>query len=230
MLVFAYHGRVGHIRSDKQSRDKLDIGKKDAGLLRGADMTLKHIVILMTLALAVAGCKTNNMPVPPQFQASAYAPLSLNARSLDIISNWVMPLTDPYQEHLLQPNPSDVLTDWASRVLLPAGGSGELVLDISEASVTITDLPKSEKFLDTFNDQQESLVRVTYAAVLMWIQPVGGQQALVEVRASSSQSLAESSRPVDYDVAIQETTLAALAEMDMKLRAEIATINGLVLP
>lgn len=193
-------------------------------------MFFRRISILAIALTTLVACQTTELPAPPKFEASAYAPLSLNARKLDIINNWIMPLQDPYQEHLLQPTPSDVLADWASRVLLPAGGSGELALDISEASVTINDLPKSEKFLDNFNDRQDSIVRVTYSAMLMWIQPVGGQQAAVEVRASASQTLAESSRPVDFDVAIQETILSALAELDQKLRVEIDGINGLILP
>ena len=193
-------------------------------------MLLQRLFIIVGSVFILAACQTTELPAPPKFEASAYAPLSLNARKLDIINNWIMPLQDPYQEHLLQPKPSDVLADWASRVLLPAGGSGELILDISEASVTISDLPKSETLLDSFTDRQDSIVRVTYSAMLMWIQPVGGQQAAVEVRASASQTLPESSRPVDFDVAIQEAILSALAEMDQKLRAEIAGLNGLVLP
>ena len=199
-------------------------------IFKEAEMLLRRWFILAAASFVLTACQTVDLPPPPKFEASAYAPLSLNARKLDIISNWVMPLEDPYQEHLLQPNPSDVLTDWAARVLLPAGGSGELVLDISEASVTVSDLPKSEKFLDSFNDRQDSIIRVTYSAMLMWLQPVGGQQAAIEVRSSATQTLAESSRPIDYDVAIQETILSALAEMDQKLRVEIATIDGLVLP
>ena len=193
-------------------------------------MLLQRLFIIVGSVFILTACQTTELPAPPKFEASAYAPLSLNARKLDIINNWIMPLQDPYQEHLLQPKPSDVLADWASRVLLPTGGSGELILDISEASVTISDLPKSETLLDSFTDRQDSIVRVTYSAMLMWIQPVGGQQAAVEVRASASQTLPESSRPVDFDVAIQEAILSALAEMDQKLRVEIAGLNGLVLP
>ena len=52
-------------------------------------------------------------------------------------------------------------------------------------------------------------MRVTYSAMLMWLQPVGGQQAAVEVRASASQTLPESSRPVDFDVAIQNNPVSS---------------------
>ncbi len=50
------------------------------------------------------------------------------------------------------------------------------------------------------------------------------------MQASASKTLPESSRPVDYDVAIQETILLALAKLDQELRAKIAAVDGLILP
>lgn len=193
-------------------------------------MSLIRFFMIPLVLLSLAACQTTTLPAPPKFSASAYDPMALNARKLDIVNNWQMPMKDPYQEHLLSPNPTDILNDWASRILLPAGGSGELTLDVIEASVTLTELAKSEALLDSFSDQQESLVRVTYNVMLIWLQPVGGQQGAVEVRATASQTLPESARPADYDVAIQNTILAALAQLDNELRAEIQAVNGLVLP
>lgn len=185
--------------------------------------------VLSMLGL-LAGCQATDLPAPPKLQDVAYTPMALNARKLDIINNWAMPMEEPYQEHLLTPNPSDVLTDWAARVLLPAGGSGDLTLEISKGSVTITELAQSVKLLDSLNDQQESIIKVSYTVLLVWVQPVGGRQAAIEVQASASKTLPESSRPVDYDVAIQETILLALAKLDQELRAKIAAVDGLVLP
>ena len=194
-------------------------------------MSLFRLILIPLALVSMAACQTTtSLPAPPKFSASAYDPMALNARKLDIVNNWQMPMKNPYQQHLHSPNPTDILNDWASRVLLPAGGSGELTLDVIEASVTLTDLAKSETLLDSFSDQQESLVRVTYHVMLIWLQPVGGQQGAVELRATASQSLPESARPADYDVAIQDTILSALAQLDNELRAEIQAVNGLVLP
>lgn len=188
-----------------------------------------HIVAVIIL-LALSGCQTSQTVAPPKFNASAYAPLSINARQLDIIDNWAMPMQAPHTEHLLQPTPARIIADWASRVLVPAGGSGELILDISRASVTISDLPPGEKIADLVKNSQDSRIRVELAARLMWLQPVGGQQGTGEIRAEASVTLPESSRPVDYDVAVQETILEALALFDAEIRQNISQIEGIILP
>ena len=188
---------------------------------------------LAFLALSLAwltACQTTQPVAPPQFSAAAYAPLSINARQLEIIDNWAMPMQDPHIEHLLQPTPAQIVTDWASRVLVPAGGSGELILDISKASVIVTDLPPPEKITSLVKDNQDSRVRVELSARLMWLQPVGGQQGTGEIRSEASVTLPETARPVDYDVAIQETILQALALFDAEIRANIAAIDGIILP
>ena len=182
------------------------------------------------LVSLLAACQTAQPVAPPQFSAAAYAPLSINARQLEIIDNWAMPMQDPHIEHLLQPSPAQIMTDWASRVLVPAGGSGELILDISKASVIVTDLPPPEKITSLVKDNQDSRVRVELSARLMWLQPVGGQQGTGEIRSEASVTLPETARPVDYDVAIQETILQALALFDAEIRANIAAIDGIILP
>ena len=181
--------------------------------------------------LVLTGCvAAPPLSPPPKYDPAGFAPLRVDARKLEIIDNWVMPMQDPHMEHLLQPTPAQIVTDWASRVLVPAGGSGELILDISKASVVVTDLPPSEKITSLVKDNQDSRVRVELSARLMWLQPVGGQQGTGEIRAEASVTLPETARPVDYDVAIQETILEALALFDTEMRANIARIDGIMLP
>jgi hypothetical protein len=94
----------------------------------------------------------------------------------------------------------------------------------------VTDLPPSEKITSLVKDNQDSRVRVELSARLMWLQPVGGKQGTGEIRAEASVTLPETARPVDYDVAIQETILEALALFDSEVRANIARIDGIILP
>tara|TARA_B100000085_G_scaffold141421_1_gene128726 strand:- start:242 stop:541 length:300 start_codon:yes stop_codon:yes gene_type:complete len=92
-----------------------------------------------------------------------------------------MPMEPPFIEHTLMPDLSSMVVDWAKYALVPVGGSGEVVLDISQASVQVTDLPQGTALLDVFSDQQESKIRVDIVTKLMWIQPVGGKQGIVDV-------------------------------------------------
>ena len=98
--------------------------------------------MMTVLALVLAGgllaaCKTGTATPPPQiFATDAYQPLNLNARRLEIIDNWQMPVADPYIGHRVSPLPSTILADWASHVLRPAGGSGEIIFDMKRVAVT----------------------------------------------------------------------------------------------
>ena len=64
-------------------------------------------------------------------------------------------------------------------MLTPAGGSGELILDISRASVTKVKLAKEVGLANALSDQQDSKIKVEFEAQLMWLQPVGGAQAMM---------------------------------------------------
>ena len=89
------------------------------------------VLILVLANGSFAACKTGTATPPPQiFTTDAYQPLNLNARRLEIIDNWQMPVTDAYIGNRVSPLPSAILADWASHVLRPAGGSGEIIFDM----------------------------------------------------------------------------------------------------
>ena len=134
----------------------------------------------------------------------------------------------PYIEHMLAPNLSSMLVDWGSRVLVPVGGSGEVVLDISQASVKQTALPKSEKLVDLFKDNQEVMVRADIKAKLLWIQPVGGKQAIIDLGATASRTIKETATPNERDVIIREVMVEAVELINQQAAKEIRASNGLI--
>lgn len=186
---------------------------------------------LLLLAFLASACTGTSAP-PPQVTVTdtAFQSLTLNARRLEIIENWQMPIEAPYIGHLQQPYPSNLVSEWASRVLVPAGGSGELILDISRAAVTKEKLPLKVGIANALTDQQDSRIRVELEAQLMWIQPVGGAQAMVRLSSSHSVTIPESSSANDVQRAVNESLQTALAGLDMQARAELAKLDGIVLP
>ena len=100
----------------------------------------RYVAIVLMVLSGLGACQTTQ-PVPPMTTADKFIPLAMNARRLEIIDNWQMPVEPPYIGHRAQTLPSNLLAKWASQVLQPAGGSGELVFDISRASVTQIALP-----------------------------------------------------------------------------------------
>ena len=180
----------------------------------------------------LSGCAATKAPpaAPPSFDASDYQALRLDARSLQLIENWQMPMKPPYIEHTLEPNMSSLIIQWASRVLIPVGGSGEVILDISQASVSLTDLEKSNNVISLFSNQQESEIRVDIKARMMWIQPIGNKQGTVKIVASASKTVPETASPNDYVVAAKQTMLDAIAKLDKHARMKIAEIPRIILP
>lgn len=179
--------------------------------------------------LLLSSCTaTSQKTVLPIYETMDFQSLRLDARKMEIIENWNMPMEPPYIEHTLSPNLSSMLVDWASRVLIPVSGSGEVVLDISQASVKITSLPRSEKLIDLFKDNQEVMVRADIKAKLIWIQPVGGKQAIIDLSATASSSMKETATPNEREIAIREVMIEAVNLINQQAEVEIRASEGLI--
>ena len=182
-------------------------------------------------ALALSAC-TADSPPPPQLTTPSVADgaLSLNARRLEIIENWKMPIEPPYIGHLQQPYPGNLVSQWATRTLMPAGGSGEMILDITRAAVTKVKLPRQVGLSNALTDQQESEIKDEFEAQLMWLQPVGGAQAMIKLAASHAVTIPESSSANDVQRAVNECLNAALEGLDRQARIELAKPDNIILP
>ena len=188
-------------------------------------------VPFLLLALALSACAADSPP-PPQLATPAMVngALPLNARRLEIIENWKMPIEPPYIGHLQQPYPGNLVSQWATRTLLPAGGSGEMILDITRAAVTKVKLPRQVGLTNALTDQQDSEIKVEFEAQLMWLQPVGGSQAMIKLAASHSVTIPESSSANDVQRAVNECLNAALEGLDRQARIELAKLGNVILP
>ena len=186
------------------------------------------------LALAgglFAACKTGTATPPPQiFTTDGYQPLNLNARRLEIIDNWQMPVADQYIGHRVSPLPSAILANWASHVLRPAGGSGEIIFNIKRVAVTMTDLPAKVGIDGLLTDQQSRKVTAEIKAKIMWLQPVGGTQALADLSAAHSITMRESATANEVSKVVNEAMKGALVRLDSQTRIELATIDRIILP
>ena len=189
----------------------------------------RYVVIVFAVLAGLSGCQTT-APVPPTTTADEFIPLAMNARRLEIVDNWQMPVEPPYIGYRAQTSPSNLLASWASQVLQPAGGSGELVFDISRASLTRVALPLEAGLTTLLTDQQESKIKAEFEIKIMWLQPVGGHQALLQLQAGHSVTIPESASTIDLQNAMQEALLGALTSLDQQARAELARVNNITLP
>ena len=189
----------------------------------------RYVVIFFAVLAGLGGCQTT-APVPPAKMANEFMPLAMNARRLEIIDNWQMPAESPYIGYRAQTSPSNLLAKWASQVLQPAGGSGELVFDVSRASLKRIALPLESGVTTLLTDQQESKIKAEFDIKIMWLQPVGGHQALLQLQADHSVTIPESASTIDLQNAMQAAVLGALTSLDQQARAELAQINNIILP
>ena len=189
-------------------------------------------LIFAGLLVVLNGCANPPPPAPPlsKYDPSGFESIRVDARKLEIIENWQMPMEPPFIEHTLMPDLSSMVVDWAKYALVPVGGSGEVVLDISQASVQVTDLPQGTALLDVFSDQQESKIRVDILTKLMWIQPVGGKQGIVDVIASTTRTLSESKTPNERQIAVREVMIEAVNLLDIEARKQISNIPEIIRP
>jgi hypothetical protein len=186
--------------------------------------------LVALIFLGACGATTTTVTAPPKLDVDSFQPLRMNARRMEIIENWQMPVVAPYIGYLANPAPSNVVIDWASRILLPAGGSGELVLDISRASLTRTKLARSASLNSLITDEQESKIEAQIEARLIWLQPVGGFQGMIKLSARHSVTIPESSSTNDLNVAVQDALLVAVNLLDKQAREEIAIIPNITVP
>ena len=189
----------------------------------------RYVVIVFAVLAGLGGCQTT-APLPPATTVDEFVPLALNARRLEIIDNWQMPVEPPYVGHRSQTLPSNLLATWASQILQPAGGSGELVFDITRASVTRVALPLEAGIKTLLTDQQESKITAEFDVKIMWLQPVGGSQALVQLRADHSVTIPESANTIVLQNAMEAALMGAFTSLDQQTRVELAKINNVTLP
>ena len=193
---------------------------------------MRHMRLLVITLLGFAGlaaCQTT-APTLPVTTANKFAPLAINARRLKIIDNWQMKVEAPYIGHRAQILPSNLLAEWAAQVMQPAGGSGELIFDMLRASVIRIELPMEAGITNLLTDQQESRIKAEFVVNVMWLQPVGGTQAWVKLRADHSVTIPESATANDLQTAIQTALMGALTTLDQQARVELAKINKIILP
>ena len=78
-------------------------------------------------------------------------------------------------------------------------------------------------------DQQENKIKAEFEVKIMWLQPVGGSQALVTLSSDHSVTIPESANTNDFQNAIQEALMGALTALDQQARTEVAKIDSIVL-
>ena len=192
---------------------------------------LVKLGLMIFISGLLVSCNTvQSKPPPVVFKSAAHQPLAINARRLEIIDNWQMPIVGHYVGHQINPLPSNIVADWAAHVLRPAGGSGEVVFDMERVAVTLKDMPQKLDLKGLLSDQQSRKATAEIKAQIMWLQPVGGTQARVNLSASHSITIRESANPNEVREALHKALKGALLRLDSQARKELTKIKKITTP
>ena len=91
----------------------------------------------------------------------------------------------------------------------------------------MTALPRSERLVDLFSDKQEIMVRADIKAKLLWIQPVGGKQVIIDLSATASNTVKETATPNERDLIIREVMIDTIDLIDEQAAREITANKDL---
>ena len=94
----------------------------------------------------------------------------------------------------------------------------------------MTDIPQKLDLKGLLSNQQSREAKAEIKAQIMWLQPIGGTQARVNLSASHSITVRESANPNEVRGAIHETLKGALLRLDSQTRKELAKIERIMLP
>ena len=101
---------------------------------------------------------------------------------------------------------------------------------MERVAVTLKDMPQKLDLKGLLSDQQSRKATAEIKAQIMWLQPVGGTQARVDLSASHSITIRESANPNEVREVLHKALKGALLRLDSQARKELAKIEKIIIP
>ena len=169
---------------------------------------MKKIFATVLVAL-LAACTTKTASVNPPMDFSKEPVIRLNVADIQVQDNYQPTFTAPNIEHLMDSTPSDGIKTWARQRLQAVGSSKLLQVNIIDASVKETDLPKKKGFSGFITDQQDKKIdaRIEVELKIYGEDPLSEADATVVVTRSVTipESYTVNQRKSAYDKLVSDT-------------------------
>ena len=91
-------------------------------------------------------------------------------------------------------------------------------------------MPQKLDLKGLLSDQQSRKATAEIQAQIMWLQPVGGTQARVDLKVSHSITVRAPANPNEVRETIHEALKGALLRLDAQARKELSETQGIILP
>lgn len=183
-------------------------------------------MMLVMIALAMAGCAAEHEPIrPPQIAFASDRPLVLNVAAVEVRSVFEASDQPPRIEQRLPIPPETALRRWSADRLRAGGRAGSARFTITDAAVSREALQTTPGVRGFFTREQAERYDAAAAAMLEILDDYGNRLAVVETRAERTRTIPESARRDEIDrirFAMIETLMAEFdREMEKAIRQHL---------
>jgi hypothetical protein len=182
------------------------------------------------LALALlASCATPPPPRPifADLRYTAEPPIRLEVSAIEIRDEYQAPFKAPNVDHLFPVPPAKAAENWAHDRLKATGKTGRAIFILKNASVTETELPKSQGLTGALTTEPAQRYDLALQATVEIVDDRGLPIRTANVSTTRSQSVLEDISPNQRDQAWYDMTKAAMAEFGPQLASEIRDNFGI---
>ena len=197
---------------------------KDRSISRRKATQLVLAAPMVSSVFFLNGCKSAT--VTPVAMTAIGAPIPLGISSIDIINEYTAPGAKPYIDHILNPNPIQQVTDWASDILTPADARGNLLITITRAAMTEEHLEGEESIKGFFTNEQTRKVRIELKAYFSFGHPQNNRSATLTVQAAYETTIAENTTPRDADLIRKAVMEEGMGKFDAEFRRQLDMVSG----
>lgn len=190
---------------------------KAYGLVRGG-----CIAVIATAALA--GCSAPPPhPQYPDIHFTGQSPIGLGVNTISLREDYTPSSTPPHVETQFPVTPMHALENWAHDRLSATGGPDRAVVDVTDASVTETSLPRTQGVQGWFTTDQSERYDMSVQATINIIDSSGLVVRTATAHASRSQTVAENISPDQREQTWYDMTKDIMAQFDRQMENEIRT-------
>lgn len=188
---------------------------KMLGLVRGG-----CIAVVAAAALTACGAPPPH-PQYPDIRFTNQPPIALAVNTVSLREDYTPSSSAPHVEMQFPVTPMHAMENWAHDRLSATGGPDRAVVDITEASVTETNLPRTQGMQGWFTTDQSERYDMTVQATINIIDSTGLVIRTATARASRSQSVAENISPDQREQTWYDMTKDIMAGFDRQMETEI---------
>lgn len=195
-------------------------------------MVFRRIVARRTVlaaglaALALSACQsTPQRPAPRAIDFSNFAPIVLNAGSIDVV-NAYRPSGGKHVEDRVPLPPAEAVRRWTGERLQAAGGAGRVRVTIRDAGIVEVALPKTEGIKGYFTNDQaqryDGRIEVEVAGEVPDAGPgTASFRGTTRATVTYSTTVAENISLADREATLQDITRRMIEDLNGRLDAGI---------